>query len=68
LIKECPVNNLLMDRGYVTCMSDCAATNKPEYCCTGEFEAHGKCAPSNQFLAKACPGAYAWPHDDGGGE
>ncbi|XP_070012585.1 pathogenesis-related thaumatin-like protein 3.5 isoform X2 [Nicotiana sylvestris] len=50
----------------IACNSACLAFNKPEYCCTEEFNDPNICKPTNysQIFKKACPDAYSYPYDD----
>jgi hypothetical protein len=48
------------------CLSACAKYNRPEYCCTGQYDGPNKCSPN--YYAKAaktiCPDAYSYAYDD----
>jgi len=48
------------------CYSACAKNNKPEDCCTGEYNSASKCSPSNysKNVKKVCPDAYSFAFDD----
>jgi len=48
------------------CFSACAKNNKPEDCCTGEYNSPHNCQPSEYSkAAKAvCPDAYSYAFDD----
>ncbi|KAI3697376.1 hypothetical protein L6452_30351 [Arctium lappa] len=50
----------------VACKSACTAFQKPEYCCTGEFNNPTICKPTNysQIFKEACPTSYSYPYDD----
>ncbi|KAE9366795.1 Osmotin, thaumatin-like protein [Stipitochalara longipes BDJ] len=60
LLKQCPRDNL-DDRvnAWPSCKSDCAATNRDNFCCTGAFAGRGVCKPSSPHFSKLCPHAYA---------
>jgi hypothetical protein len=68
LNKNCPagleVRNI---KGRVVgCKSACMAFNKPEYCCTGDFNSPKKCQPSSysKVFKASCPMAYSYAYDD----
>lgn len=48
------------------CYSACAKYNQDNYCCTGKYDASGKC--STNYYSKAaktvCPDAYSYAYDD----
>ncbi|KAH9819899.1 pathogenesis-related protein 5-like [Teratosphaeria destructans] len=48
------------------CYSACAKYNKPEYCCTGQYDGSSQCSPN--YYSKAakdvCPDAYSYAYDD----
>ncbi|MCD7447453.1 hypothetical protein HAX54_029719 [Datura stramonium] len=50
----------------IACKSACLAFNKPEYCCTGEFNNPKICKPTkySQYFKIACPDAYSYAYDD----
>lgn len=54
------------DGANIGCKSACAAFNKPEDCCTGEFNDPNKCKPSasSLYFEGKCPQAYSYAYDD----
>jgi beta-mannosidase len=44
------------------CFSACAKNNKPEDCCTGEYNSASKCRPGDysKNVKKICPDAYSF--------
>lgn len=44
------------------CFSACAKNNKPEDCCTGEYNSPTACSPSDysKSVKKVCPDAYSY--------
>ncbi|KAM3265276.1 pathogeneis-related thaumatin-like protein 3.5 [Capsicum annuum] len=54
------------DGKVIACKKACLAFNKPEYCCTEEFNNPNKCKPTkySQYFKKACPNAYSYVYDD----
>ncbi|KAI8932868.1 hypothetical protein NX059_010349 [Plenodomus lindquistii] len=48
------------------CFSACAKNNKPEDCCTGEYNSASKCSPGDysKNVKKVCPDAYSFAFDD----
>jgi beta-mannosidase len=44
------------------CFSACAKNNKPEDCCTGEYNSASKCSPGeySKNVKKICPDAYSF--------
>lgn len=50
------------------CFSACAKNNKPEDCCTGEYNSASKCRPGlySKNVKEVCPDAYSFgePHPD----
>ncbi|KAM3265278.1 pathogeneis-related thaumatin-like protein 3.5 isoform X1 [Capsicum annuum] len=54
------------DGKVIACKNACLAFNKPEYCCTEEFNNPNKCKPTkySQYFKKACPNAYSYAYDD----
>ncbi|PHU30152.1 Thaumatin-like protein 1 [Capsicum chinense] len=57
------------DGKVIACKNACLAFNKPEYCCTEEFNNPSKCKPTkySQYFKKACPNAYSYVYDDATG-
>ncbi|CAN0926209.1 Thaumatin-like protein 1 [Linum grandiflorum] len=55
------------DGGAVACESACLALNKPEYCCSEEYNTPEKCPPTKyaRFFKELCPQAYSYAYDDG---
>ncbi|CAI9103140.1 OLC1v1001584C1 [Oldenlandia corymbosa var. corymbosa] len=67
LNQICPKELQLESNGVVIgCKSACLAFNKPEYCCSGEYNNPNICKPTNysQVFKTACPKAYSYPYDD----
>ncbi|KAG9202364.1 hypothetical protein G6514_004338 [Epicoccum nigrum] len=48
------------------CFSACAKNNKPEDCCTGEYNSPSKCQPAqySKNVKEICPDAYSYAFDD----
>lgn len=48
------------------CLSACAKYNKPQYCCTGQYDGSGKCTPNyySKAAKSVCPDAYSYAYDD----
>ncbi|KAJ8116888.1 hypothetical protein OPT61_g1789 [Boeremia exigua] len=48
------------------CFSACAKNNKPEDCCTGEYNSPSKCRPGDysKNVKEVCPDAYSFAFDD----
>lgn len=44
----------------------CLAFNKPEYCCTAQYNNPSTCKPTNysQYFKNECPTSYSYPYDD----
>ncbi|KAG2319705.1 hypothetical protein Bca52824_012918 [Brassica carinata] len=63
----CP-NELSVRNGgsVVACKSACAAFDKPEFCCTGQFNQPETCPPTDysRIFKTACPKAYSYAYDD----
>lgn len=67
LNKNCPDGLEVRNKDRVVgCKSACMAFNKPEYCCTGEFNSPKKCQPSSysKVFKASCPQAYSYAYDD----
>ncbi|XP_028774313.1 thaumatin-like protein [Neltuma alba] len=67
LNKRCPRGLELKNKGRVVgCKSACLAFNKPEYCCSGDFNSPSKCKPTSYSKAfkASCPLAYSYAYDD----
>jgi len=68
LNRNCPAGLELTNiKGHVVgCKSACMAFNKPEYCCTGDFNSPNKCEPSSysKVFKASCPMAYSYAYDD----
>ncbi|KAK4738270.1 hypothetical protein R3W88_001967 [Solanum pinnatisectum] len=54
------------DGTTVACKSACFVFNKPEYCCTGEFNNPSTCKPTeySQYFKNGCSDAYSYAYDD----
>ncbi|KAG2319704.1 hypothetical protein Bca52824_012917 [Brassica carinata] len=67
LNRICP-NELSVRNGgsVVACKSACAAFDKPEFCCTGQFNQPETCPPTDysRIFKTACPKAYSYAYDD----
>lgn len=65
---QCPQELQLKtyDGTTVACKSACFAFNKPEYCCTGEFNNPTTCKPTeySQYFKSSCKDAYSYAYDD----
>ncbi|KAF1348355.1 thaumatin family protein [Lizonia empirigonia] len=48
------------------CFSACAKNNKPQDCCTGEYNSASKCQPGDysKNVKEICPDAYSFAFDD----
>lgn len=48
------------------CLSACAKWNKPQDCCTGDYNDPTKCGPSlySKNAKRVCPDAYSYAYDD----
>lgn len=48
------------------CYSACAKNNKPEDCCTGDYNSPSKCSPGDysRNVKDVCPDAYSFAFDD----
>ncbi|KAF2124868.1 Osmotin, thaumatin-like protein [Dothidotthia symphoricarpi CBS 119687] len=48
------------------CYSTCAKNNRPEDCCTGEYNSASKCRPGDysKNVKEVCPDAYSFAFDD----
>ncbi|KAI9863358.1 MAG: hypothetical protein M1813_003800 [Trichoglossum hirsutum] len=48
------------------CFSACSKFNKPDDCCTGEYDSPSKCRPGmySRNVKKVCPDAYSYAFDD----
>ncbi|KAL1643361.1 hypothetical protein SLS61_009283 [Didymella pomorum] len=48
------------------CFSACAKNNRPEDCCTGQYNSASKCSPSDysKNVKEICPDAYSYAFDD----
>ncbi|KAF2011012.1 glycoside hydrolase family 2 protein [Aaosphaeria arxii CBS 175.79] len=48
------------------CFSACAKNNRPEDCCTGEYNSPDVCKPGDysKSVKKICPDAYSFAYDD----
>ncbi|CAO2652396.1 Nn.00g006790.m01.CDS01 [Neocucurbitaria sp. VM-36] len=48
------------------CFSACSKNNKPEDCCTGEYNSASKCRPGeySKNVKAVCPDAYSFAFDD----
>ncbi|KGN59009.1 thaumatin-like protein 1b [Cucumis sativus] len=65
--KVCPAElQVKSGNEVIACKSACLAFNKPEYCCTGEFNDPKKCKPTNysMIFERQCPEAYSYAYDD----
>ncbi|KAM0788146.1 hypothetical protein ACM66B_001311 [Microbotryomycetes sp. NB124-2] len=55
----------------VGCLTDCGATNKPEYCCAGAHDKPETCPasaiPNYKWWKDSCPIAYAYAYDESSG-
>ncbi|WOH06683.1 hypothetical protein DCAR_0626111 [Daucus carota subsp. sativus] len=64
---DCPAD-LARKSGSETvgCLSDCAALNRPEDCCTGAFNTTQTCQPSRSanYFKEKCPQAYGYAFHD----
>ncbi|KDP36623.1 hypothetical protein JCGZ_08439 [Jatropha curcas] len=67
--SDCP--NELAIKGpdgnsVIGCKSACLAFNRPEYCCTENFNTSATCKPTNysMFFKGRCPQAYSYAYDD----
>lgn len=54
------------DGTTIACKSACFALNKPEYCCTEEFNNPNICKPTkySQYFKNSCTDAYSYAYDD----
>ncbi|KAE9458546.1 hypothetical protein C3L33_09540, partial [Rhododendron williamsianum] len=67
LNTNCPPElQVTSDGSTVACKSACAAFNKPEYCCTGDYSTPATCPPTDysKLFKQACPDAYSYAYDD----
>ncbi|KAL1346664.1 hypothetical protein HN51_020261 [Arachis hypogaea] len=67
LNRNCPSGLELRRNGKIVgCKSACMAFNKPQYCCTGDFNSPNKCQPTNysKVFKASCPQAYSYAFDD----
>ncbi|ORY88779.1 thaumatin [Leucosporidium creatinivorum] len=59
------------DGSVVGCMTDCGATEKPEYCCAGAYDKPETCPSANipnyRWWKDNCPIAYAFAYDEASG-
>ncbi|KAL6156512.1 hypothetical protein ACJQWK_06809 [Exserohilum turcicum] len=48
------------------CFSACAKNNRPEDCCTGQYDSPSSCQPSlySKKVKEVCPDAYSYAFDD----
>ncbi|KAL1813743.1 hypothetical protein ACET3Z_023808 [Daucus carota] len=66
---DCPADRAIKvpsGSDTVGCLSDCAALNRPEDCCTGAFSTPGTCQPSKSaiYFKEKCPQAYGYAYHD----
>ncbi|XP_061353911.1 thaumatin-like protein 1b [Gastrolobium bilobum] len=54
------------DGSVIACKSACLAFNKPQYCCTGDFNTAEKCPPTkySEVFEQQCSDAYSYAFDD----
>ncbi|XP_058222766.1 pathogenesis-related protein 5-like isoform X1 [Rhododendron vialii] len=67
LNANCPPELQVTNAGStVACKSACAAFNKPEYCCTGDYSTPATCPPTDysKIFKQSCPDAYSYAYDD----
>ncbi|KAJ8899788.1 hypothetical protein K2173_019488 [Erythroxylum novogranatense] len=66
--KVCPQELAVKGRdgSTIACKSACVAFNKPNYCCTGNFNKPETCPPTNysKIFKNQCPQAYSYAYDD----
>ncbi|XP_073134207.1 pathogenesis-related protein 5-like [Henckelia pumila] len=66
---NCPKELQVVGEGggaVVACKSACAAFDRPEFCCTGQYSTARTCSPTqySQIFKNACPAAYSYAYDD----
>ncbi|XP_038889069.1 thaumatin-like protein 1b [Benincasa hispida] len=63
----CPSDLIVQGKnGVIGCKSSCLAYNRPEDCCTAEFNDPKICQPgiSAKIFEEECPQAYSYAYDD----
>ncbi|XP_029126131.1 thaumatin-like protein [Cajanus cajan] len=67
LNRNCPSGLEMRNQSHIVgCKSACMVFNKPEYCCTGNFNSPQKCQPTSysKVFKASCPQAYSYAYDD----
>ncbi|CAK9313844.1 unnamed protein product [Citrullus colocynthis] len=64
----CPPELAIKGEGgeVIACKSACMGFNKPEYCCSGEYDQPETCPPTDysKIFKNQCPQAYSYAYDD----
>ncbi|KAL2326478.1 hypothetical protein Fmac_025536 [Flemingia macrophylla] len=67
LNRNCPSGLEMRNQSHIVgCKSACMAFNKPEFCCTGDFNSPQKCQPTgySKVFKASCPQVYSYAYDD----